>query len=190
MTRGSPDPNSIVTVEAACSTNIGKGPTSDSRGDWRPKASFGVDTYLIGIDNRCSAAISHCVSDFVGKLTTCNDKIKGYGGTTNSRIMRGTLKWKIEDDKGQTHTFKLPDSVYYQEGDERLMSPQHWAQAMHQKGDENTTLTTGHSNIYLQWGDNKYKKKSLSTPQRTWDDEVRTNDARILRIHRDNQPKG
>jgi hypothetical protein len=41
---------------------------------------------------------------------------------------KGTFKFKIEDDKGQTHEIKIPNSLYLPSLERCLMLPQHWAQ--------------------------------------------------------------
>ena len=46
-------------------------------------AYFDTDSMPIGIDNRCSACISHDIRDFVGTLQECNRTIKGFGGWKN-----------------------------------------------------------------------------------------------------------
>ena len=40
----------------------------------------------------------------------------------------GTIVWKKPDDKGRTHKFKIPKSLYSPEGGVSLLSPQHWSQ--------------------------------------------------------------
>jgi hypothetical protein len=46
---------------------------------------------------------------FHGKLTKTRRAIQGYGGVEVYDVYKGTLKWKIEDDKGRHHTtFRNP----------------------------------------------------------------------------------
>jgi hypothetical protein len=59
---------------------------------------FDTDSAPVGIDNRCSACMSHIKEDF-GKLTKTRQAIQGYGGVEVYDVYKGTLKWKIEDDK-------------------------------------------------------------------------------------------
>jgi hypothetical protein len=53
----------------------------------------------------------------------------GYGGVEVYDVYKGTLKWKIEDDKDviTPSTFQ----VIRPKSDARLISPQHWAQQAH-----------------------------------------------------------
>ena len=52
---------------------------------------FDVDANAIGIDNRCSACISHDINDFVGNVTKTNRRIKCFGGETMSNVYSGTI---------------------------------------------------------------------------------------------------
>jgi hypothetical protein len=54
---------------------------------------FDADSDTIGIDNRCSACISHVSSDFEGEFRDCDRVIKDFGGTRTTNIKVGTLKW-------------------------------------------------------------------------------------------------
>jgi hypothetical protein len=91
-------------------------------------APFDTDSNLVGVDNRCSACISHVREDFPGGLKACNRVVKGYGGVRHFQIWTGTLHWTWDDDEGKSHTFTIPNSYYIPEGKIRLLSPQHWAQ--------------------------------------------------------------
>lgn len=43
---------------------------------------------MIGIDNRCSATISHKIEDFVGEMTDSKRTISGFGGTKTAGLKR------------------------------------------------------------------------------------------------------
>ena len=43
---------------------------------------------------------------------------------------RGTLKFRIDDDNGITHTINVPNSVHIPDLPMVLVSPQHWEQQM------------------------------------------------------------
>ena len=47
--------------------------------------NFDSDSAKVGIDNRCSACMSHIIEDFQGPLTEYNRPIKGFGGTKTWR---------------------------------------------------------------------------------------------------------
>ena len=42
-------------------------------------------------------------------------------------VGKGTIKWKIEDDKGEIRTISLVNSLYVPKSPARVLSPQHWA---------------------------------------------------------------
>ena len=44
------------------------------------KVTFDTDAEYVGIDNRCSACISHEISDFIGNVSETKRSIKGFGG--------------------------------------------------------------------------------------------------------------
>jgi hypothetical protein len=80
---------------------------------------FDTDSELVGIDNRCSACISHESSDFDGPLEKSNRVVKGFGGSRTTNIKVGILKWSWEDNQGVVTTFRIPNlysSTTYQRG--------------------------------------------------------------------------
>ncbi len=72
--------------------------------------SFDTDSKPIGIDNRCTACISHDATDFVGDILPSNRWIKGFGGSKTTNVRTGTLRWSLEDDEGKIHSFLFPNS--------------------------------------------------------------------------------
>ena len=125
---------------------------------------FDTDSESIGIDNRCSACISNNVEDFVGQLTTTNRTIKGFGGTHIRNIMSGTIRWKWEDDDGNIHQFKIPNSYYVPDGGMRLLSPQHWAQTQIKQKRSNQNgigSNTYHDRVTIYWNN---KRSQLTVP--------------------------
>ena len=85
--------------------------------------TFDTDAQPIGVDNRCTACISHRIEDFTGPLMDTNRKIKGFGGTRTSNLKVGTLKLKWEDDVGATHKFLIPNSYYAPSGGGQTLDP-------------------------------------------------------------------
>ena len=88
---------------------------------------FDTDSNAIGIDNRCSACLSHDINDFVGPVTNTKRRIKVFRGETLLNVYIGTIIWQWLDDEGLEHQFKISKSYYVPEGGYRLLSPQHWA---------------------------------------------------------------
>ena len=126
-------------------------------------ANFDTDAKPIGIDNRCSACISHDIKDFIGPLQETNRTIKGFGGVRHkSNIMMGTIKWKWCDNQGRTHKHIIPNSYYVPDGRVRLLSPQHWAKEQNKHSRSTTGETTNAYECKLFWGrDSQYE---LSVP--------------------------
>ena len=115
---------------------------------------FDTDSEQVGIDNRCSACISHKIEDFIGTPVQTKRTIKGFGGAKVSNIMKGTIKWKWCDDYGKVHSFNIPNSYYIPEGGVRLLSPQHWAQEQrksNKKKDIPYGCNTTHQTSILYW---------------------------------------
>ena len=107
-------------------------------------ATFDTDSQWVGVDNRCSACITHISEDFVpgSLMPSQKTSIKGFGGMiVRSNIQVGTLLWRFQDDMGVAHAFKIPNSYLVPEGGMRLLSPQHWAKV--QKHKDKGRLGTG-----------------------------------------------
>ena len=122
-------------------------------------ATFDTDTASIGIDNRCSACISHNIQDFDGPVRKVNRQIKGFGGERVMEVYQGTIVWKWLDNEGIRHKFRIPSSYYVPKGKCRLLSPQHWAKTQcgrcpNKEGIGETTYA--HKSV-LFWDDGKYK---------------------------------
>ena len=106
---------------------------------------FDTDSQMIGVDNRCSACITHICEDIPCELVPCHRSIKGFGGAKVWDVWRGTIKWCIEDDIGVKHTIIIPNSYYVPQAKVHLLSPQHWAQAqtgVDKNGGAGTITTT------------------------------------------------
>lgn len=122
--------------------------------------SYDTDAGLVGVDNRCSACISHDSDDFIGPLEDSNRVIKGYGGTRTTGVKTGTIKWQWEDDQGQVHSHVIPNSYYVPSGKVRLLSPQHWAKERNKnnKRDKDAGEKTNHKEVQLQWANGQHTK--------------------------------
>jgi hypothetical protein len=111
---------------------------------------FDTDSAPVGIDNRCSVCMSHLKSDFVGELTETTLAVTGFHCTKQLQVFKGTMLWHIEDDAGIVHEVKIPNSYHVPKGNQRLLSPQHWAQ----QADGASCLTLNDRAI-LKWNDGK-----------------------------------
>ncbi len=128
------------------------------------EVTFDTDSDAIGIDNRCSACISHKAEDFVGELKRSERAIKGFAGSITRKVMVGTLLWSWLDDQGCVHEFLIPNSYYVPHGGVRLLSPQHWAQTRKRRERElsnglpGTGEYTGAEQCVLFWDQKKYTR--------------------------------
>ena len=122
---------------------------------------FDSDSAPIGVDNRCTACISHIAEDFIGNLVDSKRTIKGFGGSRTAGIKMGTLRWSWLDNAGIEHTFKIPNSYYVPQGKVRLLSPQHWAKYNKSKGGKKglkgTLSQTTSDTVTLIWNERKSK---------------------------------
>ena len=120
---------------------------------------FDTDAKPIEVDNRCSACISPYVEDFIGPLEDMNKTIKGFAGAQTNNPKTGTICWQWLDDAGRMHTFEIPNSYYVPECEQRLLSPQHWAQTRSAADRATTHCITSALNVYLRWtkGEESYE---------------------------------
>jgi len=132
--------------------------------------NFDTDSGEVGIDNRCSACMSHDINDFVGQTTPTDRVIKGFGGTRTYNVQKGTIRWRVLDDAGVQHTFDIPDSYYVPSGNVRLLSPQHWAKhtrPFKKRSDANCTSTgtsTTHDKVVMYWQDRRRRTYTKTIP--------------------------
>jgi len=119
---------------------------------------FDTDYSPVGIDNRCSACISHCIEDFIDTPRPSNRIIKGFGSSRTAEVMTGTISWKWEDDNGMVHDQTIPNSYCVPQGNVRLLSPQHWMQVTMSKKEKQrhaSQCVTYHDHVLI-WKD-KYQ---------------------------------
>jgi hypothetical protein len=111
-----------------------------------------IDTHA----SRCMAGYPHLFKDLrlsnKGKVEGINNGIKIMG--------KGTFKFKIEDDNGQKHEIKIPNSLYLPGLKRCLLLPQHWAQEAgdkHPLPDGTWCKNTATHNI-LYWDQKRFQK--------------------------------
>jgi len=73
---------------------------------------FDSDAKAIGIDNRCSACISHDINDFVDPVLKSDKVISAFGGRQQMKGYKGTIAWSWTDDDGVQTKFRIPNSYY------------------------------------------------------------------------------
>ena len=134
--------------------------------------TFDSDSQVIGVDNHASRCMSNNLSDFITELKPANNtKVKGAGGNLQVKGI-GTLKWRIQDDQGNTHEIYIKNALYIPDLPISLLSPQHWSQ---QAKDNNpkkdgTWCATYATHCVLHWDQQRYTKtvqhdKRTNTPR-------------------------
>ena len=122
---------------------------------------FDTDSEPIGIDNRCTATMSHRIEDFISELVPTDKIVKGFAGSQTGNVMRGTIKWKWEDDEGKVHKFIIPNSYYVPQGGVRLLSPQHWCRYVDKVNPDNKlapVCETYGNRVSMRWGKQQFTK--------------------------------
>ena len=72
---------------------------------------YDTDSFSIRIDNHSSYCVTNARHDFISKLTPIRANVKGINGAVKVRY-KGTVKWKWEDDLGQSTTHIIHDTLF------------------------------------------------------------------------------
>jgi len=92
---------------------------------------FDTDSEPIAIDSCASYSLTHQRKDFTpDTIKAVSIPIKGLGNTVSK--FQGTVVWTIQDQHGQSVSFKLQDVLLVENLPFRLLSPQHSAQCAKQ----------------------------------------------------------
>ena len=126
---------------------------------------FDSDSYLLMIDNCCSKCVTNCCTDFVGTPTPVRAQISGVGGPIPV-LLKGTVKWKIEDDTGRVHIFRIPGTFYAPKAPFRMLSPQHWSKEINRGwiGTKGAWCTIYEDRVTLCWDNNLYVRNVKLDP--------------------------
>ena len=106
---------------------------------------FYTDSFQTGIDTFSSGCMSSDRDHFITCKASEGQECKGIAAGLNIKG-RGTLKFRIDNNNGITHTINVPNSVHIPDLPMVLVSPQHWAQQTSDRivstsGAKNTILT-------------------------------------------------
>jgi hypothetical protein len=98
------------------------------------------------------------MEDFISPPWRVRANIEGYSGSTSATHV-GTVRWRINDDLGQSHDILLPNTYYSPHGKHGLLCPQHWVQTAkdnhpHPNG---TWCATYADYIVLHWNQQQYR---------------------------------
>ena len=121
--------------------------------------SFDTDSFLIGIDNHASYSMTNSLDDFIDQPRRVRVRVKGIAGRLTSAYI-GTVLWCIEDDAGEVHELRIPDTYFVSGLPIRLLSPQHLAQvlASKERSKDGTFSQTFADREVLTWMDRTYQR--------------------------------
>ena len=71
-----------------------------------------TDSYSIAIDNHSSCCMTNDLHDFIQPPKPKRLKVKGFQGASSLSYGIGTVKWMIEDDKGQKNDLTIRETLY------------------------------------------------------------------------------
>lgn len=122
--------------------------------------SFDSDSVNIHVDNCASRCITNSLQDFVKPPQKVIGRVKGMGGDKVAVTAVGTIKWRVDDEDGMSHSFVIPGSLYIPDSPARLFSPQHWAQERKDNVPfkNGTWQATFADHVMIVWGQQKYRK--------------------------------
>ena len=121
---------------------------------------FDSDSYPIGVDGHASCCMGNHPDQFEDlKLTTDGRSVSGIGSGVIIKG-EGTFKFNIEDDTGQTHTIRIPHSLYVPSLKRVLLSPQHWAQEACDNHPQRhgTFMAQYDDGVILHWNQRKFTR--------------------------------
>ena len=133
---------------------------------------FDSDSYLMGVDGHASYCMANSTDQFDGdlRLIDGDHQVDGIGSGIAIKGI-GTFKFRLEDDEGQVHTIRVPNSLYVPSLKRVLLAPHHWAQEAHDNvpTPRGTWMATYDDCIILYWNQGTYKRtiplsKNTNTP--------------------------
>ena len=128
--------------------------------------AFDSDSSIINVDNCSSRTMTNCLQDMVGPLKKVNYKVLDHQGKYSTASYEGTIRWRWDDDNGRLHTHYIPKSLYVENSQGWLLSPQHWAQMAkdHHPKPHGTGTFQDDEKMVLYWGQRKFKKDNILGP--------------------------
>ena len=125
---------------------------------------FGVGTFKIRIDNRCSYCVSNRRKHFVGDLIPINATVQGI--SVSLRVThKGTVRWTFLDDLGKEITHDISNTLFLPSATECILSPQHWSQALCKDIDSSAHTVTDSKSIRLIWNNGQNTKTVPLDPE-------------------------
>ena len=126
----------------------------------------------MGVDGHALYCMANRTDQFDGnlKLVEGDHQVDRIGSGIAIKGI-GTFKFRLEDDNGQVHTIRVPNSLYVPSLKRVLLTPHHWAHEAQDKAPnpQGTWMATYDDCIILYWNQGKAKQtikmsKSTNTP--------------------------
>jgi hypothetical protein len=136
------------------------------------KVRFDSDSYFMGVDGHASYCMANRTDHFDCnlKLVEGDHQVDGIGSGIAIKGV-GTFKFRLEDNNGQVHTIRVPNSLCVPSLKRVLLAPHHWAQEAHDitPNPRGTWMATCRNCIILYWDQSKAKRtikmsSSTNTP--------------------------
>ena len=137
-----------------CHTNV----FSFANGDTEPgPARFDTDSIPVGADVCASATMSKHKHLFIDLTPVEGVFLEGVGSKVRVEA-KGTLHLNFLDNKGEIHTFKIPDSYFIPKLELTLLCPQQWAKQREQEFgfEESAQFITKGDFSRFQWDHNQH----------------------------------
>ena len=127
------------------------------------RIAFDSDSFRISVDDCSSRTMSNNKRHFES-ISALDPGDPGYvNGPSGEAIPikgKGTVKWRIEDDEGQVHTIRIPNSLYIPDMKQCLLCPHHWGQEAndHYPIRDGTWCATYSNRMVLHWNQRQNKR--------------------------------
>ena len=142
------DPSFVSAMMVVSSEALRPWPTSHL-------SRFDSDSFPVGIDNQTSRCISYNKDHFEDLELIDIGECTGFDGSSTPIRGKGTLVFHLQDDWGQWHIIRVPNSLYIPGAQRVLICPQHWAQ---EAADGGTYEITSSNATILVWDRSRLRR--------------------------------
>ena len=135
------------------------------------RGTFDAGSVPLLVDNGTLAWIINTKSYFIDSPKPVRNKVNGISGDTIAKL-KGTVKWKLEDDNRKIHIFILKKTYWTPGASTQVLSPQHMVQQAEHNYPKvaGTGEFTSDRTMTLTWIQRKYSMlKSKSDKDRETD---------------------
>ena len=86
------------------------------------QVEFDSNVFQMTVGNSSSCCISPCTQDFEKKIRLASKTVDVIASELTC-VGTSTVKWKVWDDEGVTHTFRILNALYVPKVPMRILSP-------------------------------------------------------------------